>query len=121
MFLKKNLKEFDLASLGKFDVILMDPPWEEYYKRIENLDGYVKEEEKEKFKPWTLSEIAALPLKQISETPTFLFLWCGCDHLLDGRTLFNTWGFKRCEDIVWIKTNKENKTQTKNTSETSIF
>lgn len=24
-----------------------------------------------------------------------------------GRELFKRWGFKRCEDIVWAKTNKE--------------
>jgi mRNA (2'-O-methyladenosine-N6-)-methyltransferase len=118
MYIKADLAELDLTSLGKFDVILMDPPWIEYQKRIENISGFV---EKEKFNPWTLKEIASLPLDKISSTPTFLFLWCGSDHLLQGRTLFNKWGFKRCEDVVWIKTNKKNKTTTKNTNETSIF
>jgi len=54
-------------------------------------------------------------------TPTFLFLWCGSEHLLDARTLFNKWGYKRCEDIVWVKSNKVNKTCTKNTNDDSIF
>jgi len=36
-----------------------------------------------------------------------LFLWVGSEHLDDGRELFKRWGFKRCEDIVWAKTNKE--------------
>jgi mRNA (2'-O-methyladenosine-N6-)-methyltransferase len=31
MYLKVDLKTFDLKELGtKFDVILIDPPWEEY-------------------------------------------------------------------------------------------
>lgn len=25
-----------------------------------------------------------------------------------GRELFKRWGYKRCEDIVWAKTNKDN-------------
>lgn len=33
----------------------------------------------------------------------------GSDHLDDGRELFKKWGFKRCEDIVWVKTNFNNK------------
>ena len=33
MWLKCDLKTFDLSSLGKFDVILIDPPLPEYYRR----------------------------------------------------------------------------------------
>jgi N6-adenosine-specific RNA methylase IME4 len=36
-------------------------------------------------------------------------LWVGREHLDDGRELFKKWGYKRCEDVVWIKTNKKNK------------
>jgi mRNA m6A methyltransferase non-catalytic subunit len=118
MYLKADLKKFDLTQLGLFDVILMDPPWKEYYKRAENMKNII---DKDKFKPWALKDIGKLQLNKISSTPTFLFMWCGCDHLLDGRTLFNQWGFKRCEDIVWIKTNKKRKLTTQNTDENSIF
>ena len=30
VFIKADLKEFDLGSLGKFDAIYCDPPWAEY-------------------------------------------------------------------------------------------
>ena len=34
MYLKADLKTFDFSRLGtKFDVILIDPPWEEYARR----------------------------------------------------------------------------------------
>ena len=34
MYLKTDLKTFDLSSLDmKFDVILIDPPWAEYKRR----------------------------------------------------------------------------------------
>lgn len=39
---------------------------------------------------------------------SFVFLWCGGEHLDDGRLLFKRWGLKRVEDIVWIKSNLEN-------------
>ena len=34
MVLKADLKKLDLKQLGKFDIILVDPPWEEYSKRL---------------------------------------------------------------------------------------
>ena len=86
----------------------MDPPWKEYAKRTQgmiNLDD-------NQFVPWEIEEIANIPIEKLSSTPTFLFLWCGADHLLDARSLFKKWGFKRCEDVVWCKTNKKNKALT---------
>ena len=48
----------------------------------------------------------------VSRTPrgAFVFLWCGDgnDHLLErGRECLRAWGFRRVEEIVWLKTNKE--------------
>merc|ERR1719220_1700916 len=44
MSLKCDLKDFDLQSLGtKFDVILLDPPWEEYQSRV--VGSYVPQED----------------------------------------------------------------------------
>ena len=33
VFIKADLKDFDLGSLGKFDAIYVDPPWREYESR----------------------------------------------------------------------------------------
>lgn len=44
-------------------------------------------------------------VESLGDSPSFIFLWVGSEHLDDGRELFKKWGFKRCEDIVWIKTN----------------
>ena len=98
MYIKGDLKQLDLRNLGKFDVILMDPPWEEYYKRrlkFDMVEPY-----------WSLDEIASLPIDEVAEACSFLFLWVGSENLEAGRILFRKWGFKRCEDIVWLKTNK---------------
>jgi len=34
MCIKTEIKNLDFSYLGKFDVILMDPPWEEYKRRV---------------------------------------------------------------------------------------
>ena len=57
------------------------------------------------YRAWTLQELLALNVENLADSTSFVFLWVGSEHLDDGRELFRKWGFKRCEDIVWIKTN----------------
>ncbi len=103
MYLKRDLKKFDLSSLGTFDVILIDPPWEEYLKRAEY---FQVEKKSEKLEGWTLQDIYNLKIEKIMANPSFVFLWVGSEHLDDGRALFTRWGLRRCDDIVWIKSNR---------------
>ncbi|OCF39790.1 hypothetical protein I317_06399 [Kwoniella heveanensis CBS 569] len=52
---------------------------------------------------------AALPIRQISGDPSFVFLWVGKsdnEGLERGRECFAKWGFRRAEDIVWVKTSR---------------
>ncbi|SCQ17166.1 mRNA methyltransferase, putative [Plasmodium ovale] len=116
-YIRCDLRTFDLGKLDvKFDVILIDPPWKEYYDRkiynldvlnsihIDNYDLY-NDINNEKDKYWSLEDIARLDIEKIAEVPSFLFLWCGVTHLEDARILLNKWGYRRCEDICWLKTN----------------
>ncbi|KAJ6971309.1 hypothetical protein NC653_035546 [Populus alba x Populus x berolinensis] len=49
--------------------------------------------------------------KAIADTPSFIFLWVGDGVGLEqGRQCLKKWGFRRCEDICWVKTNKSNAT-----------
>ncbi|KAJ3031018.1 N6-adenosine-methyltransferase subunit mettl14, partial [Rhizophlyctis rosea] len=46
-------------------------------------------------------------IEDIASTPSFIFIWVGDGVGLDkGRDLLAKWGYRRCEDICWIKTNK---------------
>lgn len=102
MSLKCDLTSFDLSSLGtKFDVILMDPPWEEYSARVMGL--YVPDED---LQPITFEQLSALRIPEIAEPQSFIFLWCGETHLEQARILFRKWGYRRVEDICWVKTNR---------------
>jgi N6-adenosine-specific RNA methylase IME4 len=107
MLLKADLKTLPLSveTFGtKFDVVLVDPPWEEYVRRAPGVtDGHY----------WTWQEIMALQIEAITDTPSFVFLWCGSAEGLDaGRHCLQKWGFRRCEDICWIKTNKQQRKTT---------
>ncbi|XP_042478394.1 N6-adenosine-methyltransferase non-catalytic subunit MTB-like isoform X1 [Macadamia integrifolia] len=106
MYYKCDLREFVLSHefFGtKFDVILIDPPWEEYVHRAPGVADHVEY--------WTFEEILNLKIEAIADTPSFIFLWVGDGVGLEqGRQCLKKWGFRRCEDICWVKTNKTNAT-----------
>ncbi|KAG2707712.1 hypothetical protein I3760_05G160300 [Carya illinoinensis] len=102
MYYRIDLKEFELSPefFGtKFDVILVDPPWEEYVHRAPGVADHMEY--------WTFEEIMNLKIEAIADTPSFIFLWVGDGVGLEqGRQCLKKWGFRRCEDICWVKTNK---------------
>ncbi|XP_075083957.1 N6-adenosine-methyltransferase non-catalytic subunit MTB-like [Nicotiana tabacum] len=106
MYYKCDLLEQELSPefFGtKFDVILIDPPWEEYVHRAPGVTDHMAY--------WTFEEIMNLKIEAIADTPSFVFLWVGDGVGLEqGRQCLKKWGFRRCEDICWVKTNKTNAT-----------
>ncbi|KAF7798514.1 hypothetical protein EIP86_009735 [Pleurotus ostreatoroseus] len=80
----------ELSSVhpSKFDVILIDPPFSSSF---------------------TWDDLQNLPIPALAADPSFVLLWVGSgagDGLERGREVVAKWGFRRCEDIVWVKTNK---------------
>ncbi|KAK9103666.1 hypothetical protein Sjap_020920 [Stephania japonica] len=72
MYYKCDLREFALTPefFGtKFDVILVDPPWEEYVHRAPGVADHMEY--------WTFEEIRNLKIEAIADTPSFIFLWVG--------------------------------------------
>ncbi|XP_057952224.1 N6-adenosine-methyltransferase non-catalytic subunit MTB [Malania oleifera] len=106
MYYKCDLHEHMLSPEffgSKFDVILVDPPWEEYVHRAPGVADHMEY--------WTFEEILNLKIEAIADTPSFIFLWVGDGVGLEqGRQCLKKWGFRRCEDICWVKTNKSNAT-----------
>jgi mRNA (2'-O-methyladenosine-N6-)-methyltransferase len=115
MYLKCDLSSFDLTSLGvKFDVIMIEPPLEEYQRKTSGIT-YT-------WKPWDFEEIMNLKIEEISSHRSFVFLWCGsCEGLDLGRECLKKWGFRRCEDICWVKTNSSEPGNTAHLETKSIF
>ena len=83
MYLKCDLESFDLKSLDqKFDVILIEPPLEEYARSygVTNI------------KFWDWDKIMALDIAEVSAQRSFVFLWCGSSDGLDlGRLCLQNW------------------------------
>lgn len=113
MYLKCDLKTFDLKELDcKFDVMLIEPPLEEYQRScgVTNMQF------------WSWEEIMNLNIEDVAAQRSFVFLWCGSSDGLDlGRKCLKKWGFRRCEDICWIKTNAKNPKHSKNLEPKAIF
>lgn len=115
MYLQCDLDTFDLVDLKyKFDVILIEPPLEEYQRRCPGLMF--------NWRPWQWDEIIKLDVPQVAAQRSFCFLWCGSAEGLDeGRKCLKAWGFRRCEDICWIKTNKTKPGNTKYMEPNSVL
>lgn len=114
MYLKSDLRQpGQLRQLEcKFDVILVDPPLEEYQRT----QGVTKT------KFWSWDSLMHFEIEEIAAPRSFIFLWCGSSDGLDlGRQCLRKWGFRRCEDICWIKTNKKNIGHNKNLEPKAIF
>jgi mRNA m6A methyltransferase non-catalytic subunit len=56
---------------------------------------------------WTWEDLENLRLEEIAAPTSFCFLWVGDAEGLDrGRDVLQKWGYRRSEDIAWIKTNR---------------
>ncbi|XP_002736391.1 N(6)-adenosine-methyltransferase non-catalytic subunit METTL14-like [Saccoglossus kowalevskii] len=114
MYLACDLETFDLRDLEcKFDVVLVEPPLEEYQIRPGVMSN-------QKF--WNWEEISKLDIPSVAAHRSFIFLWCGSsDGLDEGRRCLKEWGFRRCEDICWIKTNIKNPGHNKHLEPGAVF
>uniref|UniRef100_T1INW0 N(6)-adenosine-methyltransferase non-catalytic subunit METTL14 n=1 Tax=Strigamia maritima TaxID=126957 RepID=T1INW0_STRMM len=113
MYLKTDLETFDIRELGgKFDVILVEPPLEEYQRSAGVTNTQF----------WSWEQIMKLEIEEVAAQRSFVFLWCGSSEGLDlGRKCLRKWGFRRCEDICWIKTNIANPGHSKNLESRQVF
>nr|CAG4642554.1 EOG090X07CF [Evadne anonyx] len=113
MYLKCDLNTFNMKDLGcKFDVILIEPPLEEYQRSlgVTNVDF------------WSWDQIMEIDIGEVAAPRSFIFLWCGSSDGLDlGRICLRRWGFRRCEDICWIKTNADAPGHSKNLEPKAVF
>jgi mRNA m6A methyltransferase non-catalytic subunit len=63
-----------------------------------------------------------LEIESIASHRSFVFLWCGSSEGLDmGRNCLKKWGFRRCEDICWIRTNQNSPGHSKILESKAVF
>ncbi len=84
----------------KFKTILADPPWQ-----FQNRTGKVAPEHKRlnRYPTMCLDEIKALPVQEVADNNSHLYLWVPNALLLDGLDVMKAWGFKYKTNIIWEK------------------
>lgn len=84
---------------NKFRIIYADPSWSYNDKQdTPQLGGAAKH-----YDTMSVSEICKLPVNNISEKDSVLFLWVTSPLLEDAFTVIKSWGFKYKTSFVWDK------------------
>ena len=96
----KNEFKVDIFNTeNKFRIIYADPAWSYNDKQdTAQLGGAAKH-----YDTMNVSEICSLPVKEISEKDSVLFLWVTSPLLKDAFTVIKSWGFKYKTSFVWDK------------------
>ncbi|KAI0080731.1 MT-A70-domain-containing protein [Panus rudis PR-1116 ss-1] len=86
-----DLRKFDYSVLGKFHVIMADPPWDIHMSLP--------------YGTMTDDEMRAMPIPALQDEG-LLFLWVTGRAMEVGRECMRVWGYTRVDEVVWVKTNQ---------------
>ncbi|KAL4081956.1 MT-A70-domain-containing protein [Scleroderma yunnanense] len=86
-----DLRHFDYSVLGKFHVIMADPPWDIHMSLP--------------YGTMTDDEMRAMPIPTLQDEG-LLFLWVTGRAMEVGRECLRVWGYTRVDEVVWVKTNQ---------------
>jgi len=85
----------------KYDVIYADPPWDVSFIKRESRPN----QKCLPYKTMSLKDIKNLPIQDISEENSVLFLWTTHKFLPKSFEVMKSWGFKYQRTITWDKQN----------------
>ncbi|XP_057968670.1 N6-adenosine-methyltransferase MT-A70-like [Malania oleifera] len=86
-----DIRTFRMDILGQFGVIMADPPWDIH---MELPYGTMADDEMRSL------NVPAL------QTDGLIFLWVTGRAMELGRECLELWGYKRIEELIWVKTNQ---------------
>ena len=86
-----DMRYFDMAVLGKFSVIMADPPWDIH---MELPYGTMGDDEMRQLN---------IPVLQDNG---YIFLWVTGRAMELGRECLTLWGYERIDELIWVKTNQ---------------
>lgn len=89
------------TSGKKYKTIYADPPWQ-----FQNRTGKVAPEHKRlsRYSTMALDEIKQLPVSEIADEKSHLYLWVPNALLPQGLEVMKAWGFEYKTNIIWEKT-----------------
>lgn len=90
-WLNCDLRNFDCSLLGKFHVIMADPPWDIHMSLP--------------YGTMTDDEMRSMKIPMLQDEG-LLFLWVTGRAMELGRESMRAWGYHRIDEIIWVKTNQ---------------
>ncbi|KAM0751292.1 MT-A70-domain-containing protein [Meredithblackwellia eburnea MCA 4105] len=87
-----DLRSLDVTALGKFHVVVADPPWAIHQELP--------------YGTLTDEEMMRMPVGSMQDEGGLLFLWVTGRAMELGRDCLNAWGYERIDEIIWVKTNQ---------------
>eukprot|EP01006_Ploeotia_vitrea_P026772 TRINITY_DN59719_c0_g1_i1.p1 TRINITY_DN59719_c0_g1~~TRINITY_DN59719_c0_g1_i1.p1 ORF type:complete len:825 (-),score=62.86 TRINITY_DN59719_c0_g1_i1:1614-4088(-) len=90
-WIKCDIRTLDMSILGKFDVIMADPPWDIH---MELPYGTMTDDEMRNMNIGCLADDG------------LIFLWVTGRAMELGRECLHIWGYTIVEEIVWVKINQ---------------
>lgn len=103
-----DLRRFDYSVLGKFHVIMADPPWDIHMSVCTQLllSLYILITAPQlPYGTMTDDEMKAMPIPTLQDEG-LLFLWVTGRAMEIGRECLRVWGYTRVDEVVWVKTNQ---------------
>jgi mRNA (2'-O-methyladenosine-N6-)-methyltransferase len=86
-----DLRHMNMSTLGKFAVIMADPPWDIH---MELPYGTMSDDEMRRL---------SIPVLQ---DDGYIFLWVTGRAMELGRECLALWGYERVDELIWVKTNQ---------------
>ena len=98
----ENFRAF--ASRKKYKTIYADPPWQ-----FANRTGKVAPENKRlsRYSTMCLDDIKALPVSEVADERSHLYLWVPNALLPEGLEVMRAWGFEYKTNLIWEKVRKD--------------
>lgn len=81
------------ALEGKYNVIVVDPPWD-----VTTLNG-----QPQKYPTMSIDAIKALDIKSIANKPSVIFIWTVNKFVPETYDICKAWGFKPSSLLTWCK------------------
>ena len=86
-----DMRYFDMSVIGKFAVIMADPPWDIHMELPYGTMGD--------------DEMRQLSIPSLQDEG-YIFLWVTGRAMELGRECLTLWGYERVDELIWVKTNQ---------------
>ena len=90
----------DIIEAGaKFSTIMIDPPWDWGDEGDKDQLGRAKPD----YSTMSIEELMALPIPDLSDVDSHMYMWITNRSLPKGFALMEKWGFRYITAITWVK------------------